>query len=60
MNENPYEAPKSAGEVLRPARLPSKPPRWDMLIAAGIFLVPMAVGVAIAVLLPVIRWMLNI
>jgi hypothetical protein len=59
MDENPYKAPKSASEALPPARRRSKPPRWDMLIAAGILLVPMVIALAVAVLAPVLRWMFK-
>jgi hypothetical protein len=32
-------------------RLPPMPPRWDMLILAGFFLVPMAIGIAVTLML---------
>ncbi len=33
------------------------PPRWDMLIVTGLFLVPMAIGMVIAIVLPIIQAM---
>ena len=36
------------------------PSRWDMLILASYFLVPMAIGMAIVTLLPIIQAMLSL
>jgi hypothetical protein len=46
---------KNLNKPVQPRRLPTMPPRWDMLILASFFLVPMAIGVAIAILLPIIQ-----
>jgi hypothetical protein len=48
---------KNLNKAAQPRRLPPMPPRWDMVICAGFFLVPMAIGMTIAVLLLIIQAM---
>jgi hypothetical protein len=51
MDENPYQSPRKFGESRRKANRPVGPPRWDMPVLAGFFVVPFVIGLLIVTIL---------